>query len=917
MREQRMLISLLLCLFLALPCIISADTTMRLKPADGQNTPAAQQRVRSQNDILPELHLFAAAGCERCSLDANHIFIKPDTLHRVCVFIDNISFELDIETLHFMLTWDAAIQFTNPSGPSLTCTDYDSMGWDIKYHIFPDGGSGEDSLEVWLIISGDALQPLSEPGCVLNIDFQTYADLTPGSQDTIHFEFATFNEGGAIATFDFYKTINRPPVITWQGQDAPDTIDAIYLQECTYYEFLADAHDYDIDCYNPEGDTVLLWAQTDDPCPWSEGATFCGRSPSGGPPYVIPPFIGAGYVQALFKFHPPKLGICDDFWVNWIAMSTHTTGQPLYDTLSIHFIVEDCAYQLAWMTPPPRWDDPDENEPLPSTPPYYEVYACQNIEVPVGLHFDYDYLLDDPIWSVYFEVDYDNRMEIFEIGNEGLITEHLGVFQYNIIADHTPDEGKVIVSMAFNNPLQWPPWPMPPDPLNPPFGFVVCDWYKLFYVGFHIPDYLPDSTLLKLTIHENQLKVNEEEYKMCSIPLSYLHVRDFSVNGSVKYSDTCIPVPGVTISTIDTCGGTAGSIVITDNTGAFQSKSWPGCSNFCLEPSMEPVRDVWRQVVTSYDATLILRSLCGMVPLTHNDSLAADITGDGTISAFDASVMIKWLVTSYTGSDLIPTENIGTWIFESIECGDCGLGPWGPECFCLEEITQNETACYEAVVVGDVSQNWPGPSSAKVVENGLDISISDNTITIRFIEPVSAVDMALTFDHHLSVADVSAADGITEWMARANELSLAAASASELGEIRITFEKSAPAEIEIVARANENLILTTAMHAAPLPAHFSLAQNFPNPFNPTTTITYQLPTESNVTLTLFNTVGQHVRTLVQGIQEPGCHKQHWDGRDESGRNVPTGIYFYRLTAARTSPEHRVDFSQTKRMILIK
>lgn len=855
------------------------------------------------NNSPPELHLLKADSCVLCALDANHIFIKPDTTHRVCVYIDNLCIDYDIETLHFMLTWDAAIQFTDPAGPTFECTDFDSSGWDMKYHIYPDGGSGEDSLEVWLIVVGNAQHPLSEPGCILYIDFRTYPDLAPGLEDTIHFEYAEFNEAGPLATFDFFKTINRPPVVSWEGEDAPDTIDAIYMQECHYYEFLVDAHDYDIDCNHPNGDVILLWAQTDTLCPWSESATFCGRKPLGGPPYIIPPFTGEGYVDAAFKFHPPKLGDCDTFWVDFIAMSTHTTGQPLYDTLSVLFIVEDCGYQFAWTTPPPHWDNPDGNPPLPTSSPYYDVYACQQVEIPVGMHFDYDYILDDPIWSVQVELLYDNRLEVFEVGNEGLITEHIGLLTSNIIPDYTAYQGKIIVSMAFNYPLQWPPHPMPPDPGNLPYGFEVCNWYKMLYVGFQIPDDLPDSTFLGLSIEESGTGVNEGEIRSCLIPSTFLHVRDFSLSGNIYYSDTCIPISGVTVSTVDECGGTIGGIDITDDTGAFYSKPPAGCTAFCIEPSKSTERDVWQQVVTSYDATLVLRALIGDITLSHNDSLAADVSGDGTISGFDASILIKWVVTNYASTGLIPNEIIGTWIFESIDCDSCGRGPWGPSCRCYDFITENDTLCFEGILVGDVSQNWPGPSP-KVAADGIRTSCTSTVMTVNFTQPVTAVDMKLNYDAELRVIDVTTASGLVEWTAQANELIVAAASAYEFNEMTITFEKIVPTIMDIIARADEGRIMSTSTRVVPLPIQYNLAQNYPNPFNPVTTIEYALPQASKVKIEVYNVIGQKIATLVNSKQGAGYHTVTWDASD-----VSSGVYFYRLTAD--------DFSQTRRMVLMK
>jgi len=78
------------------------------------------------------------------------------------------------------------------------------------------------------------------------------------------------------------------------------------------------------------------------------------------------------------------------------------------------------------------------------------------------------------------------------------------------------------------------------------------------------------------------------------------------------------------------------------------------------------------------------------------------------------------------------------------------------------------------------------------------------------------------------------------------------------------------------------------------PTSFTLEQNYPNPFNSSTCIRYRLDDRGEVELKIFDVLGREVRTLVRGVQEPGEHLLRWDGTDDRGQSVPSGLYFYRL-----------------------
>lgn len=96
---------------------------------------------------------------------------------------------------------------------------------------------------------------------------------------------------------------------------------------------------------------------------------------------------------------------------------------------------------------------------------------------------------------------------------------------------------------------------------------------------------------------------------------------------------------------------------------------------------------------------------------------------------------------------------------------------------------------------------------------------------------------------------------------------------------------------------------------AVLPEVYALHQNHPNPFNPVTTLRYDLPEISHVTLTIYDILGRQVRTLANDVQEPGYKSVTWDGTDEFGRPMGTGIYLYQISAG--------DFTHTRKMLLLK
>jgi flagellar hook assembly protein FlgD len=91
--------------------------------------------------------------------------------------------------------------------------------------------------------------------------------------------------------------------------------------------------------------------------------------------------------------------------------------------------------------------------------------------------------------------------------------------------------------------------------------------------------------------------------------------------------------------------------------------------------------------------------------------------------------------------------------------------------------------------------------------------------------------------------------------------------------------------------------------------HNRLEQNFPNPFNPTTTLAFSIKDKGDVSLTIYDVVGRQVRELVNEQRERGAYKVVWDGQNDSGQTVASGVYFYKLVAG--------SFTDTKKMTILK
>jgi hypothetical protein len=243
-------------------------------------------------------------------------------------------------------------------------------------------------------------------------------------------------------------------------------------------------------------------------------------------------------------------------------------------------------------------------------------------------------------------------------------------------------------------------------------------------------------------------------------------------------------------------------------------------------------------------------------------------------------------------------------------------------------VCMKPTKGYWIRMTESATQTYP-LSGYSCSENGLNLAKAVNltsrvTVTNRFSDFWSAADMSETGLRPGDVITAKTATGLIVGEAMVNDkgwfllhvygddMSTNRVDGARPGEA-LTFEVNGmAATVSGNTRWTEqesNEVTVFAAGANPLPTGYALLQNYPNPFNPSTNIQFRLPEASEVNLTIYNVLGQEVRSLVAGVKEAGTHTIEWDGRDDNGSTVQSGMYFYRLQTP--------SFTEARKMTVLK
>jgi Tol biopolymer transport system component len=294
-------------------------------------------------------------------------------------------------------------------------------------------------------------------------------------------------------------------------------------------------------------------------------------------------------------------------------------------------------------------------------------------------------------------------------------------------------------------------------------------------------------------------------------------------------------------------------------------------------------------LIQAYDASLVLQSLLINPPvvLTGLDLLSADVADDfGDIIPLDAAHILKKVV------GLLP-------VFEVQEASSLNH-PQG--------VASPKRGVEERLLALRMEEGYVSVWAEELSE-----IVSGEVV----VEGVSGrVELGE------GLADFLQASGSTEGVTQV--LFAGAESISGPGELLRVYVSGVGPDRARLTRAvfNDGSLVGRAGEVSFTPEGYVLYGNVPNPFNPETVIRYGLPVESAVVVEVFDVVGQRVKVLVSGVRSAGDHEVAWDGRDEAGGSVSSGVYFYRLRAGdewRSDASRPVDFrfTQMRRMLLLK
>ena len=206
-----------------------------------------------------------------------------------------------------------------------------------------------------------------------------------------------------------------------------------------------------------------------------------------------------------------------------------------------------------------------------------------------------------------------------------------------------------------------------------------------------------------------------------------------------------------------------------------------------------------------------------------------------------------------------------------------------------------------------------------------EIIFSQTVYNLPFASVNNSIELTVTNSSNITAKNVTVSvDSVPVWIIM-KQTAVSAGDISSKGEKQATFtfdvDKKAPAggngviKFKIISQSGEQWSKEIKVTAG-VPDKFELFQNYPNPFNPGTIISYQLPSDSRVTIKIYDILGREISTLYDGIQKAGYYENRFSAEGGNGRALSSGMYIYRLTAKSNDGKSN-EYSSIKKMMVLK
>ena len=291
--------------------------------------------------------------------------------------------------------------------------------------------------------------------------------------------------------------------------------------------------------------------------------------------------------------------------------------------------------------------------------------------------------------------------------------------------------------------------------------------------------------------------------------------------------------------------------------------------------------------VTGYDGALILQHLVGLIELDEYQEKAGDVNKSGELGAMDASLIIQYVVgiIGELPIEAAPAMNIT------------------PRSYHLTmpfPIARSGGNITVPIIVNDTTELLSGQLILTYDASILTpLNVSKTALTKNFFLEHNAVDNCLNIA--FAGANIDSDKGAVFNIEFKVSQNVAGSNFNPINISQVNFN-----ELSKVSVQNGTLEI--------LPAYTKVLQNYPNPFNPDTWLPYQLAQDAPVTISIYNTKGQLLRTLHLGNQNAGIYMAkdkaaYWDGKDDLGQKVASGVYYYTLQVG--------NFISTRKMVILK